>query len=483
MSATVEQRLPPGPKGRLLIGSAADMQRDIIQTLMDNWREHGDIVRIKVPGFAIYLLAHPDHAKHVLQDNHKNYPKIPYVDNKFKRISGEGLLTSSGDFWLRQRRLSQPVFHRQRIAAYAKLMTDCTAKVLERWRLPAQRGEAVDMRVEMMRLSLDVMSQALFSADLSREADVIGRAVSVEFEHTHKRLNALLDVPLGVPIPSNRRFVESRNALDAIVYRLIAERRRENVDTGDFLSMLLQVRDEETGEGMTDVHIRDEIMTFIFAGHETVSTGLTWVWYLLSRHPGAFRRVRAEALEVLGNRTPTIEDVPKLRYTAMVVAEALRLYPPIWLIARTPLKDDTIGGYHVPAGTFVFCPPYVIQRHPDFWENPEGFEPERFTPERSQGRHKYAYFPFGGGPRKCIGDYFGELEMHLVVAMIAQQYRPDLVPGIPVIAQPAISLRVKDGLPMTLTALSPESPDHETHPARAQAAAGEETAPTKGNQP
>lgn len=451
MTSPSSRRLPPGPAGVPVLGNARELRADIIQTILDGWRAHGDIVRFRIPGVAIYVLGHPDYAKHVLQDNHQNYPKIPMVDNKFKRVSGEGLLTSGGSFWLRQRRIMQPVFHRQRIAGYAKLMTDATQRVLDRWAGAAQSGQALDMRVEMMRLSLDVMARALFTADMTRQADIIGQAVTVEFEYLHKRLNALLDVPLKVPIASNRRFVEARASLDAIVYPLIAERRRSGEDTGDFLSMLLQVRDEETGEGMTDLQVRDELTTFIFAGHETVSTGLTWVWYLLSKHPTAWRRLREEVEEVLAGRVPTIDDLPKLRYTSMVIDESMRIYPPLWLIARTPLKDDEIAGYHVPKGTFVFCPPYVIHRHPDFWPNPEGFEPERFDPERSAGRHKYAYFPFGNGPRKCIGDYFGLVEMQLVVAMITQRYRLDLVPGHPVIAEPAISLRAREGMLMTLS--------------------------------
>jgi cytochrome P450 len=471
MSSEQARRIPPGPRGVPVLGNARELRGDIIQTLLDGWRAHGDVVRFKIPGVAIYLLGHPDHVKHVLQDNHQNYPKIPMVDNKFKRVSGEGLLTSGGSFWLRQRRLMQPVFHRQRIAAYAKMMTDATARVLDGWQEAAKRGQTLDMRVEMMRLSLDVMARALFTADMTRQADVIGRAVTVEFEYLHTRLNALLDVPLPIPIASNRRFLQARASLDAIVYPLIAERRRSGEDNGDFLSMLLQVRDEDTGEGMTDLQIRDEVMTFIFAGHETVSTGLTWVWYLLSKHPSAWRRLRAEVEEVLQGRVPTVDDLARLRYTSMVIDESMRVYPPLWLIARTPLKDDEIAGYHVPKGTFVFCPPYVIHRHPDFWPNPEGFEPERFAPERSTGRHKYAYFPFGNGPRKCIGDYFGLVEMQLVVAMITQRYRLDLVPGHPVVAEPAISLRARDGLLMTLQPAAAAGNNTDGAPGRAAASA------------
>lgn len=450
-------RVPPGPKGKPLVGVGQEMQRDIVTKLMEGFRQYGDIVRFPIPRYQIYLLAHPDHVKHVLQDNNKNYPKIPLVDNKFKRISGEGLLTASGPHWKKQRRLVQPAFHRQRIRSFAAIMTETTGKALQRWRPHVDSGHALDMRVEMMKISLDIMSQTLFGIDMGRYADVVGDAVSVMFEHTHTRLNALIDPPLAVPIPSNRRFLQSRANLDRIVYDLIADRRQQTdaEDSGEFLSILMDVRDEETGEGMSDLEIRDEIMTFLFAGHETVSTGLTWVLVLLSQHPAVLRRLHEEVDVVLGGRTPTVDDTPRLRYTAMVVDEALRLYPPIWLVARTPIEDDEIAGYHVPAGTFVFCPPYVVHRNPDFWSNPEAFDPERMAPERQKGRHRYAYFPFGGGPRKCIGDYFGLLEMQLVIAMIAQAYDLELLPGHPILPQPAVSLRVKDGLPMRVRAYNP----------------------------
>ena len=419
---------------------------------MEGFRTYGDIVRFPIPRYQIYLLGHPDYVKHVLQDNNKNYPKIPLVDNKFKRISGEGLLTASGPHWLKQRRLSQPAFHRQRIAAFGKIMTDTTAKAIASWERVADTGKTLDFRYELMRVSLDIMSQTLFATDMSAHAETVSEAVSVMFELTHKRLNAVVDPPLNVPIPANRRFLKSRAALDKMVYDLIRERRAQSDkrDTGEFLSILMDVRDEETGEGMTDLEIRDEIMTFIFAGHETVSTGLTWVMVFLSQHPAVRRKLREEVDRVLQGRTPTIDDVANLRYSNMVIDETLRLIPPIWLIARTPLEDDEIGGYHVPAGTFVFCPPYVVHRNPAFWPNPEGFDPERMSPELQQGRHRYAYYPFGGGPRKCIGDYFGLLEMQLVVPMIVQAFDLELQPGHVIEPQPAVSLRVKGGLPMTV---------------------------------
>ncbi len=431
------------------------MQQDIVQALMDGWRQYGDVVHFRLANQHIYLVAHPDDVKYVLQENYKNYTKVPSVDNKFKDISGEGLLNSSGDFWLRQRRIAQPVFHRQRIAAFATHMTDSTAAMLERWRVVAERGETIDMRIEMQRLSLDILARALFMTDLKEEADIIGNAVTIEFEHTFHRLQSVIDIPLDVPLPGNRRFKRERAKLDAIVYRLIAERRRSEALGTDLVSQLMQARDEETGEGMSDQQLRDEVMTMVFAGHETVSTALTWVWAFLSRDGEVERRLRAELNEVLDGRVPTLDDIPKLTYTTMVIQESLRHYPPIWLMSRTPRVDDEIGGYRIPASsnTLVFICPYVTHRHPDFWDNPEGFDPQRFTHERVAGRHRFAYFPFGGGPRLCIGEPFGMLEMQLVIGMVAQAFRPSLVPGHRVQAQPAISLRAKYGLLMNLEQL------------------------------
>jgi cytochrome P450 len=459
VAATAEimrRRTPPGPRGNILLGSALEFRRDFIQGLMDGWRRYGDVVHFRVARLHLCLVAHPDQVKYVLQENNRNYPKTPFVDDAWRGEVGEGLICSSGDFWLRQRRLAQPIFHRQRIAAFGKMMTDTTAAMLEEWTAPAAANRVVDMRVQMQRLTLDILARALFGADWSRDAEEMGRAVTVELEHLYDQLETPIQLPESLPLPSNRRLMRARHTLDGIVYRLIAERRRSQGDRVDLVSMLMQARDEETGEGMSDKQIHDEVKTMIFGGHETVSTGLTWVWYLLSKHPTVARRLRAELAAVLAGRAPTVDDLPRLTYTTMVIEEAMRLYPPVWLISRTPIRDDEIGGYRIPDGTMVLVCPYVTHRHPEFWENPEGFDPERFSPERVAGRPRFAYFPFAGGPRKCIGDSFGMLEMQLVVAMAAQRFRPDLAPGHPVVPQPGITMRARYGMLMTLEALAQE---------------------------
>jgi len=268
-------------------------------------------------------------------------------------------------------------------------------------------------------------------------------------------MEAFVSLPENLPTPANRRFVKARATLDEIVYRLIAERRRTKTDNVDLLSMLMDAVDVgETGESMNDKQVHDEVMTFIFGGHETVSSGLTWTFYLLSKHPIVARRVRDELSRVLRGRTPTVEDIPHLPYLTMVIEESMRLYPPVWLISRTPNEDDEIGGYLIPAGSMVLVSKYVVHRHPAFWENPDGFDPERFTPERVAARPRHAYFPFSAGPRKCIGDGFGVMEMQLVLVTVLQQYQLDLVPGFPIVPQPGITLRQKYGLPMFLRPIS-----------------------------
>ena len=450
-------RQVPGPRGHAVFGSIPAFRRNVIQALLDGWHEYGDVVRFRLGGrLASYLLVHPDDVKRVLQDNHFAYHKDPFSFGKLKETIGEGLLTSEGDFWLRQRRLIQPAFHRQRIAALGGIMTDSALAMLDRWEVHARAGDEVDVAAEMMRLTLDVVAKSMFGADVVEDAAAVGRALSIILEHTNRRIQAYVDMPGTLPFPGNFRFRSAVKVLDRIVYRLIDERRRSGQESNDLLSMLLHARDADSGESMNDHQLRDEVMTIFLAGHETTAVALTWTWYLLSRHPEIARRVRIELAEVLGGRTPTVEDLPNLSYTRTVIDESMRLYPPAWIIARAPIADDEIRGYRIPAGSSIFISSYLTHRHPDFWENPEGFDPERFTPERSAGRPRYAYFPFGGGPRQCIGNGFALQEAQLILATVAQRYRLDLVPGHRVAMLPLITLRPRYGMRMTIRPI--ESP-------------------------
>lgn len=446
----------PGPPGIPVLGNARGFQQDIISTLMRGWREYGDVVRFQGIGplFPVYLFANPDHVQRALQTQHKIYPKTPFVDAKWRMVVGEGLICSTGDFWRSQRRLVQPAFHRDLVGSFADGMVDATNDLLARWESKGATGEPLDMAVEMVHHALTVLAQACFSADWKREAEVMGPAVEVAIGHAYAQMGKFVALPEQLPTPSNIRFRKAMETLDEIIYRLIAERRqsiaRGEAQPRDLLGLLMDAQDDDTGARMPDEQVRNEVMTFMFGGHETVASGLAWSLYLLSKHPVVARRMRDELTAVLDGRDPALEDVGKLEYGAQVVKESLRLYPPVWLISRTPVEDDEVGGFLIPKGSMVLLSAFIAHRHPDFWDNPEGFDPDRFTPERSEGRPRHAWIPFSGGPRKCIGDYFGQLEMQIVLSMILARFRVELVPGHQVIPKPGITLGFEKGLLMTV---------------------------------
>jgi cytochrome P450 len=413
--------------------------------------QYGDVVRFRTTGpFYAFLISHPEDIEYVLRKNAKNYPKDPFVNARFKLFLGDGLLTSEGGFWLRQRRLMQPAFHRRRVAALAKLITDETEEMLVWWQSSAESGRPLDVANEMTLLTLRIVGLALLGTDLSEEAGVLGGAFQVALEYVNFRSTHLLSMPQCMPTPRNRCFVRARRELDEVIYRLVAKRRRSGKEAGDLLSMLLAARDEQTGEGMSDRQLRDEVMTMLVAGYETTASALAWTWHLLGRHPEAEAKLHAEVASVLAGRTPTAQDLPKLPYTWMVLQEALRLYPPAWSLLRQLREDDEIRGYCLPARATVVMSQYVTHRHPDFWEDPERFDPERFAPERTAGRLPFAYFPFGEGQRMCIGNNFAMMESQLILATVAQRYWLRLVPGHPIEPQALITLRSRQGVLVTL---------------------------------
>jgi cytochrome P450 len=446
VTAPVRGTLPPGPHGHFLLGNVREIQRDSIGFNMGMMRQYGDIVRVRVLTWPTYMVFHPDDVKRVLQENHKNYNKDVYNVTLLKPLLGQGLFTNDGESWLQQRRLMQPAFHRKRLATFGSLMTAAATSMLEGWQ---NADQPLDVAAEMMRLTLSIAGQALFSINLSDEADAVGQA----FTAVRTLLTSYLFQPmppLSIPTPRNRRLKAAIHALDRVVQVIVNERRKQNSDRGDLLSMLMLARDEETGEGMSDRQVRDEVMTLLLAGHETTANTLTWTWYLLSQHPDVEHRLHDELDRVLCGDLPALEHLPQLHYTHMVIEEAIRLYSPVFGFGRKAIGEDVLGGYHVPANTSIWLSPYVTHRHPDFWEKPEVFDPERFSPERSSGRPQYAHFPFGGGPRLCIGSNFAMMEAQLVLATIAQRYRLVLVPGHRVEPEVLLTLRPRCGLPMTI---------------------------------
>ncbi|MEU1786458.1 cytochrome P450 [Streptomyces sparsogenes] len=439
--------VPPGPRGHPVLGSIREIQRDNVSAFMHAFRHHGDIVNFRGP-LRINLLAHPDHVQHVLRDHHKHYPRPRKVQGCLSTIVGDGLVAAEGASWLRSRRLTQPAFHRDILRRFGETFTRTTSEMLDDWERRRGHGRPLDIKSEMMHLSLANLARALFKADLTDAIARIEPAVQGALSFTHRRMTSPVD-PLRMPSRARGRFREALRTIDSVLYPMIVARRREGGED-DLVSMLIDAKDPASGEKFTDEQIRDEVSGFFVAGHETVSTALTWTWYLLSLNPESRRRLQDEVDRTLAGRLPTVDDLPKLEYTTRVLQEAMRLYPPIFVYMRCAARDDRIGGYHVPAGRWVVVCPYVTHRHPEFWDNPEGFAPERFTAENSAGRHRMAYLPFGAGPRKCIGDSFAMLQMPLVVAMVAQRFRLDLVEGQRVFPEPAISLRPRDPMWMWL---------------------------------
>jgi cytochrome P450 len=407
---------------------------------------YGDFIKLPLPGSRVYLLNHPDYVKHVLQDNHPNYIRHLTFE-RFKLVLGENLLTSEGEFWRRRRRLEQPAFQHKQIAEYAQIFTESTASMLQRWERIYQNDKPIDAHRESMHLAMDIVSRALFSTILGSEWEDAVRAFAVTQEWGYRR--RWVRIPLVLPTPWNLRFRKACKTLDRIVYDIIAKRRQINGNRTDLLGLLMGARDE-AGRGLSDKELRDEVLMLFSAGHETTANNLAWSCFLLSQNPAAARKLEAEVDQVLQGRIPTAEDASRLRYTKMVIQESLRLYPPARVILRSAIKSDRIAGYEIPSGSIVMFFQWSLHRHPEFWKNPEEFDPERFSPERSRGYHPYAFFPFGGGPRMCIGSEFALLEAQPALAMIVQRFRLKVVPGHTVEPDPVVTLKPKSGILMRL---------------------------------
>ncbi|MEW6209244.1 MAG: cytochrome P450 [Acidobacteriota bacterium] len=435
---------PPTLRGKPVVGNLREFRRDPLNFLTRIARRHGDVVLFYLGPRRIYLVNHPDYIRDVLVTHSRNFIKSRGLQMA-KRFLGEGLLTSEGDAHLRQRRLAQPAFHRQRINAYAQAMVACSARTSDRWR----DGETLDIAQEMMRLTLAIVGKTLFDADVESEAKEIGAALTSIMQLFDRITKPFPEILNRLPLPSNFRFRRASRRLDETIYRIINERRRSGEDRGDLLSMLLVATDTEgDGTGMTDRQLRDEAMTIFLAGHETTANALSWTWYLLSQHPEVEARLHTEIDEVLQGRLPEADDFARLKYTEMVLAESMRLYPPAWAMGRQVIDDYKIDSYTIPSGTIILMSPYVMHRDERYYTEPFRFDPERWTEEARQARPRFSYFPFGGGPRVCIGEQFAWMEGVLVLAMLAQRWRMRLAPDQDVKPRPLITLRPKGGIQM-----------------------------------
>lgn len=432
--------------GQPLLGHLNAFRRDPIAFLLAA-RPHGEIVRFHLGPQVVYLLNHPDHVREVLVTQSAKLHK-GRVLQKARTVLGNGLLTSEGETHLRQRRMMQPVFHQKRIATYADAMVRHASAMRDRW----TDGARLDVHHEMMHLTLAIVAETLFGADVSAEADAIGAALTdllAVFDRIYRPLAWLTE---RLPLPSTRRYQRARTRLDATIYRMIHERRASGEDRGDLLAMLLAAQDEDDGRGMSDQQVRDEALTLFLAGHETTANALSWTWHLLAQHPEAEARLRTEWRAVLGDRPPALADLPQLVETRRVLQESLRLRPPAWVIGRLAIAEVDLGTARLPAGSVVLLAPYTMHRDPRYYDDSERFDPSRWA--HASDRPKFSYFPFGGGPRVCIGEPFAWMEATLLLATLGQRWRLHAVPTPPVEMLPQITLRPKFGLPMRVEAAS-----------------------------
>lgn len=449
--APVPSAAPPLPMPSLgglpLVGVLPELQKDPLGVMERGTLNYGPMVRMPLPlGVEAFLISEPQLVEHVLVTNSRNYVKQTRGYEMLRKVLGNGLVTSEGDFWKRQRRIAQPAFHRERLFAFGETMTKAATDMVDGWK----PGQTFDVADAFMRVTLRLVGETLLSSDVTSAASEVGQAITVALEHLIHRTLHPFSFPEWVPTPTNLAFKKALHQLDSVVMGMIATRRAGKGPTNDLLAMLMEARDPETGEGMSDEQLRDEVMTIFLAGHETTANALAWTVMLLGKSPAVEQRLMKELNEVLGGRVPTMSDVPKLTYTAMVLKESMRLYPPVWSLARRVEEDDVVDGVVFPKGAIVFICPYALHRHPKHWKDPEAFDPERFAAD-APAPTKGAYLPFSMGQRKCIGDTFAMVEAQLVLATVLQRMHLALVPGQAFAPEPVITLRPLGGVKVVAT--------------------------------
>ena len=433
--------------GSPVLGYLKRWREDPIGLLEEAAGLRTDAVWFRLGPLWALLFRHPEMVQHVLVNHQKNYAKLTKGYKKLRLVLGDGMLTSNGEFWLRQRRMAQPMFHRERLQGFVKDFSRAAVEMVEGWE--PRMGQPIDVSREMMQITLRVVGETLLSTDTSHEADTVGQALTYVLGRTKNLITSVIPWE-KLPTPGSYRFRDALDRLDRIVLDMIEERRNDPDPPPDLLTMFIQARDEETGEGMTDRQLRDEIMTMFLAGHETTANALAWTLYLLAQHPEAVEKLREEVDRVVGSADPSLEHLHDLTFTDAVLKEGMRLYPPVWVFGRTPLQPDEIRGVEVPTEGMVFISSYLTHRHPDVWEEANAFRPERFEPERAAAIPKGAYLPFGGGPRVCIGQHFATMEMQVILATIVQRCTFELVEGQEIVPEPMITLRPRDGVMMTI---------------------------------
>jgi len=445
-SHAIPRAAPAAPRLPIL-GNFLAFQRNPLEFLSAMRRAHGDVVLVALGPLEATLLSHPDLVEDILVTRSRLWKKDRFLQTTLRPLLGDGLLSNEGDSWRKQRRLAQPAFHRNRIAAYGGIMIDHASRLAATWR----DGEVRDIHKDMMRLTLAIVAEALFGADVGDRSDDVGEALEAILAMVADPLSMLVPALRRLPLARNRRFARAVTKLDAIIYGFIDERRKaETTQRSDLLSMLLEARDDD-GSRMTDAQLRDECMTLFLAGHETTAINLSWTWFLLSRNAEARAKLVRELDEVLGDRPATFADLPRLRYTGHVIAESLRLYPPAWSMGREACEDVDVGGYRIRRGHQVWFCPWSIQRDPRWFDAPDTFQPERWEDDLAKRLPRFAYFPFGGGPRLCIGQSFAQLEAVLLLATLARAFDVEVLPKPRATPAPSVTLRPKHGLRVRLT--------------------------------
>lgn len=440
-------RAAPGPRRYPVLGMLPHLRNGPHEFFLRTALEHGGVAQLGRPDRL--LVTHPAGVKHVLVDNHRNYTKGKYTE-RLRMLIGNGLPVADGESWLQQRRLMQPAFHHQRLEALANVVIDLTATMLDRWQADAVRVRSFDIATEMRYLTQQIVVGLMFGTEIDPQATAtVGRAFAFMMEYFQYRNANPFPLPEHWPTWRNRRMKKAQQQIEQFVNSIIAQQQRRAAGGDNLIAMLLAARDQDTGAGMSHQQLFDEVRTIFFSGYDTTSNVLAWVWYALAQHPEVENRLHRELDEVLGGRAPTFQDLPHLAYVRMIIEETMRLYPPAWSTGRTVVAADQIDGYVIPAGAKVIISPYVTHRLPSLWQYPDTFDPQRFTPEQAAGRDRYAYFPFGGGPRFCIGNNLAMLEAQLIVAMMAQRYQLRLAPGHSVQVHSALILQPRHGIRVT----------------------------------
>lgn len=436
------QQMPYPPTLNILLGNLLQMRKERIQFFLQRKKDIGDIYQIKIPGRKLVVLTDPEWIKYVLVDNNKNYTKS-FAYDSIRLFLGNGLLTSEGEFWKRQRRLAQPAFHKEKLQLMFHNMVEQTSHSIDRLSAYADSNQPVNLSKELYKLTLDIVNSTLFYNEVNTTTDTIYKLVSEGSEFITQRIDNPFHLPAWIPTPRNVQEQKVLHSMDDVFFSIIDRRRKQQEEHHDLLSMLMEAVDEETGEGMDKRQLRDEILTIFVAGHETTQIALGWTFYLLTQHPDKLAILQQEIEEQLKGELPTPVSIRGMHYLKQVVDESMRLYPPAWVVGRRTIEKDVIKGYEIPPQVNIVMPIYAVHHDANIWEDPEAFIPERFATENLKEKHKYAYFPFGGGPRLCIGNNFALQEMQVALAMLLQRYRIEVTPDFVPELDPLVTLRPK----------------------------------------